>query len=64
MAVSCTFCHCAWILQETKETTGLASIKSISDTTIAKYAQFLADINLQKIAEMMKESWTLAVALD
>ena len=64
MAASLSFRQTARILQDTKETTGLASIGSISDSTVAKYARFSAAINLQKIAELMQKSWTFSLALD
>eukprot|EP00957_Ditylum_brightwellii_P096370 7339341-Ditylum_brightwellii.AAC.1 len=38
LAASCTFCQCVQILQDTKETTGVASIGSANDLTVAKYA--------------------------
>ena len=51
-------------MRTTKEKTGLAAIGSCRDSTIAKYARFACAVNLQKISELLQETWTFAVALD
>ncbi|CAI5705913.1 unnamed protein product [Peronospora farinosa] len=64
LAAGCTFRQSSHILLSTKDLTRLASIRCSSDATVAKYARFDVVINLQKIVELLKQSWTFSIALD
>ena len=51
-------------LLSTKDLTGSASIGCVSDATVAKYARFAVAINLQKIAQLLEQSWKFSIALN
>ena len=50
-----SFRQAARVMMGTKERTGLATIGSCSDYTIAKYARYICAISLQKISELSTE---------
>uniref|UniRef100_A0AAV1UCJ2 Uncharacterized protein n=1 Tax=Peronospora matthiolae TaxID=2874970 RepID=A0AAV1UCJ2_9STRA len=52
------------ILLSMSELTGFTKIGCASDATVAKYARFAVAIDLQKIAELLEQSWTFSIALD
>ena len=48
------FCQATRMLQSTRERSGIATIGSSSDTTIAKYTWIACDVNLQKVLELLE----------
>ena len=51
-------------MQITREQTGLASIGSCNDTSVAKYVCYACAINLQTISDVLNHVWTFSIALD
>ena len=52
------------MLKSTNDCSGLATIGSSSDTTIAKYTRISYAVNLQKVLELLEEAWTFSVSMD
>lgn len=48
----------------TKEETGLASIGSIKEGTVANYVRFTSAFNLQKMSEILGSTWTFSLPMD
>ena len=52
------------MLKSTNYCSGLATIGSSSDTTIAKYTRISYAVNLQKVLELLEEAWTYSFVMD
>jgi hypothetical protein len=71
VSVGCTIFGC-WtafrevsrVIMETKEVLGIGSIGSCSEGIVSRYARFICAINLQCIAELLRQCWAFSVALD
>jgi hypothetical protein len=49
---------------KTKEVRGIGSIDSCSEGIVSRYARFICAMNLQCIAELLRQCWAFSVALD
>jgi hypothetical protein len=49
---------------ETKEILGIGSIGSCSEEIVSRYSRFIYAMNLQCIAELLRQCWAFSVALD
>jgi hypothetical protein len=49
---------------EMKEVLGIGSIGSCSEGIVSRYARFICAMNLQCIAELLRQCWVFSVALD
>ncbi|KAH9563585.1 hypothetical protein CY35_05G133100 [Sphagnum magellanicum] len=52
------------VIMETKEVLGIGSIGSCSEGIVSRYARFICAMNLQCIAELLRQCWAFSVALD
>lgn len=66
LSVGVTFRQVASIILATKEQTGLASIGSINEASVCRYARFICALSLQKISEIVMNTsvWAFSIALD
>ena len=65
LAVGCSFRQSAEIFMATKERTGMASMGSLHQGVVAKYAQICCAINFMRLKMILEEKcWTFSVALD
>ncbi|KAH9576038.1 hypothetical protein CY35_01G142300 [Sphagnum magellanicum] len=52
------------VIMETKEVLGIESIGSCSEGIVSHYVRFICAMNLQCIAELLRQCWAFSVALD
>ena len=52
------------ILAMTKQSTGLASLGSVSEGKVTAYAQFVCALNHQLLRDMLARVWEFSVAMD
>ena len=52
------------ILAMTKQSTGLASLGSVSEGKVTAYARFVSALNLQSMRDMLDLVWAFSVAMD
>jgi hypothetical protein len=64
LAAGLSFRHVSQVIMETKEVLGIGSIGSCSEGILSRYARFICAMNLQCIAELLRQCWAFSVALD
>jgi hypothetical protein len=64
LAAGLSFSQVSQVIIETKEVLGIGSIGSCSEGILSRYARFICAMNLQCIAEMLRQCWAFSVALD
>jgi hypothetical protein len=52
------------VIMETKEVLGIGSIGSCSQGIVSRYDRFICAMNLQFIAELLRQCWAFSVAID
>jgi hypothetical protein len=64
LAAGLSFLQVSQVIMETKEVLGIGSIGSCSEGIVSRYACFICAMNLQCIAELLRQCWAFSVALD
>jgi hypothetical protein len=64
LAAGLSFRQVSQVIMETKEVLGIGSIGSCSEGIVSRYARFICAMNLQCIAELLRQCWAFSVALD
>ncbi|CAM6041972.1 unnamed protein product, partial [Sphagnum compactum] len=64
LAAGLSFRQVTQVIMETKEVLGIGSIGSCSKGIVSRYARFICVMNLQCIAELLRQCWAFSVALD
>ena len=64
LSVGASFRMASRILAMTKESTGLASLGSVSEGKVTAYARFVCALNLQSLSDMVARVWAFSVAMD
>ncbi len=63
-AVGLSFRQVTQVIMETKEVLDIESIGSCSEGIVSRYARFICAMNLQCIAELLRQCWAFSVAFD
>jgi hypothetical protein len=63
-AAGLSFRQVSQVIMETKEVFGIGSIGSCSEGIVSRYARYICAMNLQCIAELLRQCWVFSVALD
>jgi hypothetical protein len=64
LAAGLSFRQVSQVIMEMKEVLGIGSIGSCSVGIVSRYARFICALNLQCIAELLRQCWAFSVALD
>jgi hypothetical protein len=64
LASGLLFRQVSQVNMETKEVLGIGSIGSCSEGIVSRYARFICEMNLQCVAELLRQCWAFSVALD
>ena len=64
LSVGVSFRMVSRILAMTKESTGLASLGSVSEGNVTAYARFVCALNFQSLRDMLARVWEFSVAMD
>jgi hypothetical protein len=64
LAAGQSFRQVSQVIMETKEVLGIGSIGSCSEGIESRYARFICAMNLQYIAELLRQCWAFSVAFD
>jgi hypothetical protein len=64
LAAGLSFRQVSQVIMETKEVLGIGSTGSWSAAIVSLYARFICAMNLQCIAELLRQCWAVSVALD
>jgi hypothetical protein len=64
LAAGLSFRQVSQVIMGTKEVLGIGSIGSSSEGILSRYARFICAMNLQCIAELLRQCWAFSVALD
>jgi hypothetical protein len=64
LAAELSFRQVSQVTMETKEVLGIGSIGSCSEGIVNRYVRFICAMNLQWIAELLRQCWAFSVALD
>ncbi len=64
LAVGLSFRQVTQVIMETKEVLDIESIGSCSEGIVSRYARFICAMNLQCIAELLRQCWAFSVAFD
>jgi hypothetical protein len=64
LAAGLSFRQVSQVMMETKEVIGIGSIGSCSEGIVSRYARFICAMNLQCMAELLRQCWAYSVALD
>jgi hypothetical protein len=64
LAVGLSFRQVTQVIMETKEIFSIGSIGLCSEEIVSRYVHFICAMNLQCIAELLRQCWAFSVALD
>jgi hypothetical protein len=64
LAARLSFRQVSQVIMESKEVLGIGSIGPCSEWIVSRYARFICAMNLQCIAELLRQCWAFSVALD
>jgi hypothetical protein len=64
LAAGLSFRQGSQVIMKTKEVLGIGSIGSCSEGIMSRYARFICAMNLQSIAEVLRQCWASSVALN